>query len=201
MSTKYLDIFLKEAEEHIGSLQTRLLVLEREPGNGPLIHELLHNAHTLKGSARMLGFEDISVIAHRMEDYLKEMEEGERCVNSDSVDLLLQGTDAISRMISALEKGVDSPIDVERFIEAFDKGLSTSDAILQSPMTETEALGDTVRTSVKTLDSLVNLLGELIINKKRFEDKTLELKTLCKTSGGTLSTADRKSTRLNSSHT
>jgi len=186
MSTKYLDIFLKEAEEHIGSLQTRLLVLEKEPGNSPLIHELLRNAHTLKGSARMLGFEDISVIAHRMEDYLKEMEDGERSVNSDSVDLLLQGTDAISRMISALEKGVDSPVDVERFIDAFDKGLSTSDAILQSPMAETEAFGDTVRTSVKTLDSLVNLLGELIINKKRFEDKTLELKTLCKTSAGTL---------------
>lgn len=189
MSTKYLDIFLKEAQEHLDSLQTNLLVLEKEPGNMPLIHELLRNAHTLKGSARMLGFEDISVIGHRMEDFLKEMEDGERPVDSASVDLLLQGTDAIGRMTDALSRGADNPIDVEKFIEAFDQGLSTSEAILDSQKFETEALGDTVRTSVKTLDSLVNLLGELIINKKRFEDKSEELKTLGRISEGTVPTA------------
>jgi len=37
MTTKYLDIFLREAHEHLQSLQTKLLVLEKEPGNGPLI--------------------------------------------------------------------------------------------------------------------------------------------------------------------
>ncbi len=57
MSSKYLEIFLREAAEHLGSLQERLLVLERAPGTEGLVHELLRNAHTLKGSARMLGFE------------------------------------------------------------------------------------------------------------------------------------------------
>jgi len=32
MTTKYLDIFLKEAQEHLDSLQTNLLILEKEPG-------------------------------------------------------------------------------------------------------------------------------------------------------------------------
>jgi two-component system chemotaxis sensor kinase CheA len=188
MSTKYLDIFLKEAQEHLDSLQTNLLVLEKEPGNKPLIHELLRNAHTLKGSARMLGFEEISVVGHRMEDFLKEMEDGERSVDSAAIDLLLQGTDAISRMTVALAKGVDSPIDLERFIEAFDQGISTSEAILDTPQPETEVFGDTVRTSVKTLDSIVNLLGELIINKKRFEDKSEALKTIGRASEGAVAT-------------
>ena len=189
MSSKYLDIFLKEAQEHIGSLRTNLLVLEKEPGNKPLIHELLRNAHTLKGSARMLGYEEISIIGHRMEDFLKEMEDGERPVESGSIDLLLQGTDAISRMTDSLAKGEDSPIDLERFIAAFDQGISTSEAIIETQKPEAGALGDTVRTSVKTLDSLVNLLGELIINKKRFENKSEELKTLGRLSAGTVPTA------------
>lgn len=188
MSTKYLDIFLKEAQEHLDSLQTNLLVLEKEPDNKPLIHELLRNAHTLKGSARMLGFEDISVISHRMEDFLKEMEDGERPVDSVAIDLLLQGTDAISRMTEALAKGADSPIDLEKFIAAFDQGLSTADALLESYKPEAEVLGDTIRTSVKTLDSVVNLLGELIINKKRFEDKSEALKALGRSSHGTVAT-------------
>ena len=181
MTTKYLDIFLREAHEHLQSLQTKLLVLEKEPGNGPLIHELLRNAHTLKGSARMLGFEDISVIGHRMEDFLKEMEDGTRAVDSASVDLLLQGTDAINRMTEALASGKESPVDVEKFIAAFDQGLSTAEAIADNQGNEQEVVLDTVRTSVKTLDSLVNLLGELIINKKRFEDKSAELKELGRT--------------------
>lgn len=180
MATKYLDIFLKEAEEHIGSLQNRLLVLEKEPGNTVLIHDLLRNAHTLKGSARMLGFEDISVIAHRMEDFLKEMEDGERQVDSVAVDLLLQGTDAINRMTDALAKGAPSPVDLDKFLDAFEHGGSTADAITVQEQGETDTQIDTVRTSVKTLDSLVNLLGELIINKKRFEDKTGDLKELCR---------------------
>lgn len=184
MSTKYLDIFLKEAQEHLDSLQTNLLVLEKGPDNKPLIHELLRNAHTLKGSARMLGFEDISVIGHRMEDFLKEMEDGERPVDSAAIDLLLQGTDAISRMTEALAKGADSPVDLEKFIAAFDQGLSTTAALLESHKPEAEVLGDTIRTSVKTLDSVVNLLGELIINKKRFEDKSEALKALGRSSQG-----------------
>jgi len=180
MATKYLDIFLKEADEHIVSLQNRLLNLEKEPDNKVLIHDLLRNAHTLKGSARMLGFEDISVIAHKMEDLLKEMEDGERQVDGAVVDLLLQGTDAINRMTDALAKGTPSPIDLDRFIHAFETGGFTADAILPQETGETETQIDTVRTSVKTLDSLVNLLGELIINKKRFEDKTNDLKDLCR---------------------
>jgi len=183
MTTKYLDIFLKEAQEHIGSLRTNLLILEKSPDNKPLIHELLRNAHTLKGSARMLGFEDISVIGHRMEDFLKEMEDGARVVDGTSIDLLLQGTDAISRMTDALAKGADSPVDLEMFIMAFDQGLSTVAAFNDEQSVAEAAVGDTVRTSVKTLDSLVNLLGELIINKKRFEDKTAALKTLARISG------------------
>jgi two-component system chemotaxis sensor kinase CheA len=178
MPTKYLDIFLKEAEEHLGSLQKWLLVLEKEPSNKTLIHDLLRNAHTLKGSARMLGIEDISVIAHKMEDLLKEMEDGERTVDANAVELLLQGTDALTRMIDAMAKGEESPVDLELFVAAFEQGHSTAEAIKECSKPESEALGDTVRTSVKTLDSLVNLLGELIINKKRFEDKSAELKAL-----------------------
>jgi len=141
MPTKYLDIFLKEAEEHLGSLQKWLLVLEKEPENKTLIHDLLRNAHTLKGSARMLGFEDISVIAHKMEDFLKEIEDGERAADTNTVELLLQGTDAITRMIDALAKGEESPVDLELFVAAFEQGNSTADAIKESAKPDNDAFG------------------------------------------------------------
>jgi two-component system chemotaxis sensor kinase CheA len=178
MASKYIDIFLREAEEHLSSLQKGLLTLEKEPDNAGLIHELLRNAHTLKGSARMVGLEGISAIAHRMEDSLQALEEGSETVEGDVIDLLLQGTDAISRMTAALGRGEESPVDVERFIAALDQGESTLEAVAGTAAQEAEVLGDTVRARVKTLDTLVNLIGELIINKKRFEDKSERLKLM-----------------------
>lgn len=185
MVSKYIDIFIREADEHVTSLQKGLLVLEKESGNTALVHELLRNAHTLKGSARMVGLEGISAVAHRMEDMLQAIEEGRKSVDGDVIDLLLQGTDAISRMTAALARGEESPVDVERFIAAFDQGESTLDAVKGVPAHEAEVLGDTVRARVKTLDSLVNIIGELIINKKRFEDKTERLKQIAKDAGVT----------------
>jgi two-component system, chemotaxis family, sensor kinase CheA len=181
MASKYIDIFLREAEEHLTSLQKGLLVLEKEPGNTPLVHDLLRNAHTLKGSARMVGLEGISAIAHRMEDLLQALDEGRTSVDGAVIDLLLQGTDAISRMTGALARGEESPVDVERFVTAFDLGESTADAVKGESPQGTDVLGDTVRAPVKTLDILVNLIGELIINKKRFEDKTERLKLISRT--------------------
>jgi two-component system, chemotaxis family, sensor kinase CheA len=178
MGSKYLNIFLKEAEEHLTALQKGLLILEKEPADAALIHELLRNAHTLKGSARMVGLEGISAIAHKMEDFLIEIEEGQRAVDTAGIDMLLQGSDAISRMTAALAKGEESPIDVEKFIETFDLGESIAEAAKEPPRVE-EVLGDTVRANVKTLDGLVNLVGELIISKKRFEDKVFRLKGMC----------------------
>jgi len=176
VSSKYLNIFLREAEEHLTSLQRGLLRLEKEPANTVLIHELLRNAHTLKGSARMLGFEGISSIGHRMEDLLKDMEEGTRAADSVAVDVLLKGTDAIARLTGALAKGEEPPFAVEDFLEALERGETLQMGAPEQGGQGEEGLGETVRARVKTLDSLVNLMGELIINKKRLESRVSSLK-------------------------
>ena len=173
MSKKYLDIFCQEAEEHLASLQSGLLVLEQNPGRGELLRELLRNAHTLKGSARMVSLADISAIAHTMEEQLKEMEQGTRPVDAAAVDLLLTGADAVALITAALYKGEAPALDVERFVTNYQRG--GSDGLRpEQPATlavepAREPASETVRADVKTLDSLVNLIGEMIINKKRLE--------------------------------
>ncbi|KAF0221383.1 MAG: two-component system chemotaxis family sensor kinase [Geobacteraceae bacterium] len=176
--SKYLDIFLKEAEEHLAALQKGLLILERNPETPALIHDLLRSAHTLKGSARMLGFDGISAIAHKMEDLLLGMEEGRKAPDTGNIDLLLQGSDTIARITGALARGEESPVDLEKFLTAFERGECQVYAVKELPKPE-EALGDTIRAKVKTLDSVVNLIGEMIISRKRFEEKVSYLKGLC----------------------
>lgn len=106
---KYLEIFRAEAREHLDSLSRGLVDLEDAPPGGArteLLKELMRNAHTLKGSSRLLGLAEIGEVAHFMEDLLRAMERGERAVDVDDVDLLLEGTDTIQHAIESISSGV-----------------------------------------------------------------------------------------------
>jgi len=102
---KYLHIFQAEAAEHLKGLNEGLLSLEKDPGNAEVIHSILRSAHTLKGSARMLGLSEIGEIAHRMEDLLKAVEELQLQLTAELTDLLLEGTDAINALVNEKAAG------------------------------------------------------------------------------------------------
>ena len=178
MGSRYIEIFCREAEEHLASLQSGLLVLERNPTRTSLLHELLRNAHTLKGSARMVGLSDISAITHTMEEQLKGMEKGERSVDAESIDLLLKGADAVALITAALARGEAPNLDVERFVAEYDRGELSRPMPAEDREAPAEPLSETVRANVRTLDALVNLIGEMIINKKRLEAKLARLKEI-----------------------
>jgi len=178
MAKRYIEIFCREAEEHLASLQSGLLVLEKNPTRTTLLHELLRNAHTLKGSARMVGLAEVSAIAHIMEEQLKGMEEGKLRVEPAAIDLLLKGADAIALLTSALAQGEEPAFDVERFLADYQRGEAGRPVPEERRESRVEQTGDTVRAKVRTLDALVNLVGEMIINKKRLEAKLARLKEI-----------------------
>src|SRR4030067_122425 len=63
--SEIIDFFLVEAGEHIQNLNAGLLALEKDPVNRATIDELFRAAHTLKGSAAMMGFQGVSDAAHK----------------------------------------------------------------------------------------------------------------------------------------
>lgn len=73
-----IDFFIMESEEHFETILNGLLVLENQPGNWSVIDELFRSTHTIKGSAAMVGFVNISAVAHRIEDVLEEVRVGKR---------------------------------------------------------------------------------------------------------------------------
>jgi len=98
--SKYIGIFREEAAEHLENLSLGLLELELKPGDAELIHELLRAAHTLKGSAKMLGLDHIGEIAHKMEDLFNDIEGGRLSISPETVDALLAGTDTIKDIVA-----------------------------------------------------------------------------------------------------
>jgi len=87
--------FMVEAKEIVGGLDSNLVKLEKDPGNLNLLNEIFRGAHTLKGAAGFLGFNELMRLTHKMEDVLNKLRKGELAVTSDGMDILLESIDVL----------------------------------------------------------------------------------------------------------
>jgi chemotaxis protein histidine kinase CheA len=95
VAPELLEVFALEAEDHLRTISTALPQLAAQPDNRELIQEVRRAAHTLKGSAAMVGFPKITRLAHRMEDLLDLLYEGSHPVTAEVIQLLHASTDAL----------------------------------------------------------------------------------------------------------
>jgi two-component system chemotaxis sensor kinase CheA len=93
-----LSIFKAESEEHLQKLNASLLKLEKEPGRTDLLEEIFREAHSLKGSARMIGFEAGEKISHALEDLFGAVRKGEMDLHIGAFDAIFAALDAINRL-------------------------------------------------------------------------------------------------------
>ncbi len=89
------DLFQAESEEHVRLIEDGLLQLEKQPDNPEVVEEVLREAHSMKGAARMLGLSDIELLAHTLEDNLRLLSKGEIACDANCMDALLQAVDQL----------------------------------------------------------------------------------------------------------
>ncbi len=109
---KLLNKFKEEADIHLLSLQRRLVDLESNPQNKEYLGEIFRAAHTIKGSARLMNFVEISAIAHEMENIFAAMRDGTMQLQPDTNDLLFEAVDTINTMTDAALKGETPTLDI-----------------------------------------------------------------------------------------
>src|ERR1700759_5120152 len=99
--------FRAEVEERLASLQAGLLQLEGTRSPRQAITGLFRDAHTVQGSARLLGPQGGPEAGHTCEDLLGALRDGRFAVRRDLIDLLLAACDAIGRAIPGAEPRLD----------------------------------------------------------------------------------------------
>ncbi|WP_066507369.1 chemotaxis protein CheA [Abyssisolibacter fermentans] len=99
---QYLDIFIEESKEHLQSLNTNLLDLEKENSNMAIINEIFRTAHTLKGMSATMGYSKMANLTHEMENLLQEIRNNNIAINSDIMDVLFECLDSLEEYVGEI---------------------------------------------------------------------------------------------------
>ena len=98
-----MELFRMEAENHCATLSDDLLNLEQDPGNSKILESLMRAAHSIKGAARVVDLNAAVQLAHAMEDVFVSAQNGAVLLNTDCIDILLNGLDMLSTIASLSE--------------------------------------------------------------------------------------------------
>lgn len=97
----FIGKFSQEARELIQKLNERLILLEKAPNNPDGVRDLMRLVHTLKGSSKIMRFDTVSQLAHKMEDVLIGVQDERLTIAGDVIELLFTTTDLIHQCIEA----------------------------------------------------------------------------------------------------
>ncbi|MBI3762219.1 MAG: Hpt domain-containing protein, partial [Chloroflexi bacterium] len=107
-----LQIFLAEVDEHLQTLDEGLVQLERTGGTPELLQAIFRAAHTLKGSAGMIGHRRMADLTHAMETALDGLRKGTLAVSTPLVDACLEALDALKLLRNEVADGEIGPVDI-----------------------------------------------------------------------------------------
>ncbi len=114
---EYQDIFLEEADEQLQELNQNLLELEKNPENLEIINNIFRAAHSLKSSAAFVGLNELSDLAHMMENLLQGIRDGSMGITPEIIDIIFKCFDEIHNVIDTIASGEKPEQDLQWLID------------------------------------------------------------------------------------
>ncbi|WP_404454432.1 chemotaxis protein CheW [Oceanobacillus kapialis] len=121
----YIEVFLDESNEHLQAVNDQLLKLEKQSDDLSIVNEIFRSAHTLKGMAATMGFEDIASLTHNMENVLDKIRNSSLQVTTEVIDVTFAAVEALEEMVGSIAAGNEGKKDVTDLIarlEAIENG-------------------------------------------------------------------------------
>lgn len=185
---EYRQLFLTEALENFEELNRLFVELEKDISSKKAIANIFRIVHTLKGNAMGMGYEKIADLAHVMEDVFGAIKNGEVVPDKELVDSLFRANDKLGGLINAIttdervsylgiktklsvylknareERAGAGPVAQE---EAGEDGSSEEAVEESSDQGAGIKFADVVQIPVRKMDDLLNMVGELVIERDR----------------------------------
>lgn len=171
--------YLDDANGHLNAFDSALLSLEKGGYEKNTLINILGALHTLKGNSGMMGFESLKTYIHQVEEIIKK-------VDDNSIELgqvigtLLDSANVLRNALQWIGKNPTFTPDLMENIIVLQKKLEGSGDDSEKQQVDLASyLGtktDTIKVDFKRLDSLLNLVGELVIFKTRLNQIETQIK-------------------------
>lgn len=99
-----LQDFLVEAGEILEQLSEQLVELESRPDDANLLNAIFRGFHTVKGGAGFLQLHELVECCHIAENVFDILRKGERHVDSELMDVILEALDAVNGMFGQVRE-------------------------------------------------------------------------------------------------
>lgn len=119
ISEDELPIFQAETEDHLTILEDGLVRLEQDDRDPELLQALFRAAHTIKGTAGMIGHKRLVEITHVLENAFDEVRKGQLSISTNLVDLCLETVDILRSLRDEVITNVPCVCDVPTMVETF----------------------------------------------------------------------------------
>lgn len=142
-----LDMYFYETNSLLEQLDEILLRTEQANSfDSEDIKEIFRIMHTIKGSSAMMGFENLSVLAHKAEDMFFVIRENPDVITDVSFvyDLVFQVSDSYKAQIELIQNNVNGEFEQLDFSELIDKLLKARDALVGETKGDTPAQAEAI---------------------------------------------------------
>lgn len=179
--------FLVETHEGLDQLDRDLVLLEQDPSAKEVLGQVFRTIHSIKGSSGFLALDKLAEIAHVGENLLSLLRDGRLGLSAEITSAMLAMADAIRAILGELEReqgegSVDYSPLVQRLAALADSGKNstasspnhaqTGDGLQRESVNAGEGnrsaiTENSIRVDVGLLDSLMNLVGELVLARNQ----------------------------------
>lgn len=188
--------YLGETHDYLERINQVLLKLTEGEGGWPTerVNDLFRDAHSMKGLSACFGFEATSRVTHELETVLTRVRDGELAPDPCLVRTVFDALDVVSTLTAEIAAGGSEVSSVDAILheltllgtpERAGRCLDAASGVPSHPAKaasvapkKAAAETETVRVRMDRLDALVNLTGELVIARSRFQLVARQLRPL-----------------------
>jgi two-component system chemotaxis sensor kinase CheA len=178
---EYKEIFIAEALEYFDALNRLISELEKKPQDDQVLAEIFRMLHNLKANAKAIGYLQIADVSHKLETAFGLIRNKELSFSDEVVGVLFDGIDMLGELIGGIDNELMPEPDpvLLRNLDIIVDSLSDSTIELAKVQKFSSSrnltLSDLIYIQIKKLDHLMNLVGELIIDRDRIISLSREL--------------------------
>ncbi|OLF54898.1 chemotaxis protein CheA [Pseudomonas chlororaphis] len=143
-----LQDFLVEAGEILEQLSEQLVELESRPDDADLLNAIFRGFHTVKGGAGFLQLNELVECCHIAENVFDILRKGERRVDAELMDVVLEALDAVNGMFSQVRERTEITAATPELLAALARLAEPAGAEeVAAPVVEAEPVAEPVAES------------------------------------------------------